>query len=66
MTSEIQRKISQFSDFIGCIDNDRTEDSVKMFTKMGMKKSDWVFVTILLFAQTQKERIAKRDKSYNP
>jgi hypothetical protein len=40
MTSEIQRKISQFSDFIGCIDNDRTEDSVKMFTKMGMKKSD--------------------------
>jgi hypothetical protein len=33
------------------------EDCAKAFTERGRKDPDWVFVTVLRFAQTQKERV---------
>jgi hypothetical protein len=33
------------------------EERVKTFTGMGEKESDWVFVSLLGFAQAQKERV---------
>ena len=57
MTREKQRgRLAKFFDFI-CLTEGMMEERVKTFTGMGEKESDWVFVSVLGFAQPQKERV---------
>ena len=68
MTREKYRgRLAKFSDFIG-LTEDTTEERANTFTEKGKKDSEWVFVTVLQFAQAQKrrvERVCKLSKLHN-
>jgi len=57
MTREKYRgRVAEFFDFVG-LTKGTMEERAKTFTERGKKQPEWVFVSILRFAQTQKERV---------
>jgi hypothetical protein len=63
MTREKYRgRLAKFFDFIGLI-GVTIEERSKTFTERGKKEPDWVFVSVLRFAQAQKERVRNGEKS---
>jgi hypothetical protein len=60
MTREKYRgRLAKFFDFIGLIEG-TMEERTTAFTERGKKEPDWVFVTVLRFAQAQKERVKRK------
>jgi hypothetical protein len=58
MTREKYRgRLATFFDFIGFIEG-TMEERAKTFTERGKEQPDWVFVSVLRFAQAQKERVS--------
>jgi integrase len=63
MTREKYRgRLAKFFDFIGFTEG-TMEERAKTFTERGNKQPEWVFVSILRFAQTQKERVSNGEIS---
>lgn len=63
MTREKYRgRLAKFFDFIGLTEG-TMEACAKTFTERGKRHPDWVFVSVLRFANVQKERIAKGEIS---
>jgi hypothetical protein len=63
MTREKYRgRIAKFFDFIGLTEG-TMEERAKAFRESGKKEPDGVFVTVLRFAQAQKERVEKGEIS---
>ncbi|MGE5662621.1 MAG: hypothetical protein ACM3X1_10295 [Ignavibacteriales bacterium] len=63
MTREKYRgRVAKFFDFVGLTEGTR-EERAKTFTERGKKQLEWVFVSILRFAQTQKERVSNGEIS---
>jgi hypothetical protein len=57
MTREKYRgRLAKFFDFIGLTEG-TMEERATVFTEKGKKDSDWVFVSVLRFAQSQKVRV---------
>ena len=53
MTREKYRgRLAKFFDFVGLTEGSM-EDRAKTFTQRGKKELDWVFVTVLRFAQAK-------------
>ncbi len=53
MTREKYRgRLAKFFDFVGLTEGSM-EDRAKTFTQRGKKELDWVFVTVLRFAQAE-------------
>jgi hypothetical protein len=50
-------RLAKFFDFIG-LTGGTIEECAKTFTESGKRQPGWVFVSVLPFAQAQKERIA--------
>lgn len=64
MTKEKYRgRLTKFFDLVGLTDKTIIEECAKAFTERGKKEPDWVFVTVLRFVQTQKERMEKGEIS---
>jgi hypothetical protein len=63
MTREKYRtRLAKFFDSIGLTEGTMEELS-KALAKRGKKEPEWVFATVLQFAQAQKERVEKREIS---
>jgi hypothetical protein len=63
MTREKYRGgLTKFFDFIG-LKEGTMEERAKAFTERGNKEPDWLLVSILRFAQAQKERVENREIS---
>lgn len=63
MTREKYRgRVAKFFDFVGLTEGTR-EERAKTFTERGKKQPEGVFVSILRFAQTQKERVSNGEIS---
>jgi integrase len=63
MTREKYRgRLAKFFDFIGLTEG-TMEERAKTFTERCKKQPEWVFVSILRFAQTQKERVSNGEIS---
>jgi hypothetical protein len=63
MTREKYRgRLAKFFEFIG-LNIGTIEERAKAFTVMGKKEPNWVFLTVLRFAQAQKERVEKGEIS---
>jgi hypothetical protein len=63
MTREKYRgRVAKFFDFVGLTEG-TMEERAKTFTERGKKQPEWVFVSILRFAQTQKERVSNGEIS---
>jgi hypothetical protein len=57
MTREKYRgRLAKFFDFVGLTEG-TIEERAKTFTERGKKDPDWVFLSVLRFAQAQKERV---------
>ena len=57
MTMEKYRgRLAKFFDFIGLTEG-TMEERAKTFTERGKRQPDWVFLSVLHFAQAQKERV---------
>jgi hypothetical protein len=55
MTRERYRgRLAKFFDFIGLTEG-TTEERARTFTERGKKEPDWVFVTVLRFAQAERK-----------
>jgi hypothetical protein len=48
---KVQGKATKFFDLIGPVNSSTMEDCAKAFTERGKKEPDWVFATVLRFAQ---------------
>jgi hypothetical protein len=58
MTREKYRgRLAKFFDFIG-LTKGTIEERAKTFTEKGKRQPDWVFLSVLGFAQAQKERVS--------
>lgn len=55
-------RLVKFFDFIG-LTGDAIEERAKTFTERGKRQPDWVFVSVLRFANAQKERVARGEIS---
>ena len=63
MTREKYRgRLAKFFDFIGLREGSM-EECAKGITERGRRQPDWIFVSVLRFAQTQKERVEKGEIS---
>jgi hypothetical protein len=63
MTREKYRgRLAKFFDFIG-LTGETMEERAKTFAERGRRQPDWVFQSVLLFAQAQKERVANGEIS---
>ena len=63
MTREKYRgRLAKFFDSIGLTEG-TMEERAKTFTERGKRQTDWVFVSIMRFANVQKERVAKGEIS---
>jgi hypothetical protein len=50
-------RVAKFFDFIGMTEG-TMEERAKAFTERGRGQPDWVFLSVLRFAQAQKERVS--------
>src|ERR687891_662845 len=63
MTREKYRdRLAKFFEFIG-LNVGTIEERAKAFTERSKKEPNWVFLTVLRFAQAQKERVEKGEIS---
>ena len=55
-------RLTKFFDFIGRTE-ETMEERAKTFTERGKRQQDWVFISVLRFAQAHKERVANGEIS---